>query len=188
MNLEKILLERMSPKKRFLRKILTLFGSVSGIIWVIKWGASFRLLLSLYYPEFGPKNQREDSPYEVDGNRHWLLDDALGWSIQTYSPFKSHEIRPLMPSKALKDSYLIQQILLILDTYFHEAFSIERNIKRSAYSFIITLFLCDCNHLNSYVVLMSWSNVSVFIRMKLCRHQFRGWRFWEWLYFLGRWH
>jgi len=28
-----------------------------------------------------------------------------------------------------QDSYLIQQILLILDTYFHEAFSIERNIK-----------------------------------------------------------
>ena len=51
-----------------------------------------------------------------------------------------------MISKALKDSYLIQQILLILDTYFHEAFSIERNIKRSVYncSFIVTLLLCDC--------------------------------------------
>ena len=44
------------------------------------------------------------------------------------------KIRPIINFAVLwktsRDSYLIQQILLILDTYFHEAFSIERNIKR----------------------------------------------------------
>ena len=48
--------------------------------------------------------------------------------------FVAGKIRPIINFAVLwktsRDSYLIQQILLILDTYFHEAFSIERNIKR----------------------------------------------------------
>ena len=90
MNLEKILLERTSPKKCFPTYIR------SYIIWAINTVTS--LIMT-----------------------HEMV-------------FLADKIRPIINFAVLwktsKDSYLIQQILLILDTYFHEAFSIERNIKR----------------------------------------------------------
>ena len=169
MNLEKILLEKMSLKKRFLWRILHSvpeFRVHIGYYMGHKMGCFFPMVVVFILPR--------NSEQRTNGKTHptsYLMTKWCSPMINSGFLCSHWYLRKLLKTRILFNRFCLSWIRIFMKlSVLNE---ISKGQSRSVpwlYCYVIIPYLI-C------LVLMNWSNVSAFIRMKLCRLQFRGWRF-----------